>query len=299
MLRITHDEKKDKISGITPYGPGHFRMTDLESRNVSGHRLAFRRSGEGESVLLLHGIITNSFIWDNVASLLSPNFDVVAVDLIGCGGSDLSLDADFSITAQAELVAEFIDVLGIRPCHLVGHDIGGGIAQIIAVRNRNAIRSLALVNTIGYDFWPVQPIIAMRTPILRQLMMSTLDHGMLRLMVRRGLFHRDLLDDELMDRFWGQMGSPERRKAFLKLAHSLNKDHLLAVIDDLKRLDLPTLVLRGEHDIYLSPEISRLLHDDIAGSRFEATPTGGHFIQIDEPEWVADQLQRHMESTLE
>lgn len=241
-------------------------------------------------MLLVHGIMTNSFIWSEIVPRLAGEFDVIAVDLLGCGASDLSLDADYSIAAQAELLAEFTRTLEVKPCHFVGHDIGGGIGQIVAVRHRNAVRSLTVINPVGYDYWPVQPIVAMRTPILRQLIMATLDFGMLRLAVKRALYHRDLLDDELMALFWDQMSTTERRKAFLHLARSLNSEQLLAIEDDLRTLDLPTLILRGDADGYLSATICERLHTDISGSRLERIATGGHFIQIDEPNWVAEHL---------
>jgi len=265
-------------------------VTDLSFCSVTDRRTAYRRSGRGETVLLVHGITTNSFVWEEIVPRLSESFDVISIDLHGCGGSDLGLDADYSIAAQAESTAEFIRTLDIGPCHLVGHDIGGGIAQILAVRHRDLLRSLTLINPVGYDFWPVQPIIAMRTPILRQLVMATLDFGMLRLIVKRALYHRELLDDDLMACFWDQMSTGERRKAFLKLARSLNNEQLLDIEDELRDLDLPTLILRGDADIYLSAKICERLREDITGSRFERIDTGGHFLQLDEPDWVADHL---------
>ncbi len=265
-------------------------VTDLSFCSVADRRTAYRRSGRGEPVLLVHGITTNSFIWREIVPRLSETFDLTSIDLQGCGGSDLGLDADYSIAGQAEMTAEFIRILDIGPCHLVGHDIGGGIAQILAVRHRDLLRSLTLVNPVGYDFWPVQPIIAMRTPILRQLVMATLDFGMLRLIVKRAFYHRDLLDGELMGLFWAQMNTDERRKAFLKLARSLNNEQLLSIQRELKKLDLPTLILRGDADVYLSANICERLHTDIAGSRLERIATGGHFVQVDEPDWVADHL---------
>jgi len=268
-------------------------MTDLSFCTVDGYRLAYRRSGRGRPVVLIHGITTSSFVWRSVRPVLEGGSDVIALDLLGCGGSDLSLDADYSITAQAELVAGVIRELGVFPCHLVGHDIGGGIAQILAVRHPELLTSLTLVNPVGYDFWPVQPIVAMRTPILRQLVMATIDRGMLRLVVKRALFHRELLDDDLMGLFWDQMKTTERRKAFLKLARALDSSHLTTIEDQLRSIEIPTLILRGDEDVYLSPKICERLHDDIPGSRLERIATGGHFVQIDEPGWVARHLQGH------
>lgn len=267
-------------------------MADFTIRDVNDHRLAYCRSGSGEPVLLAHGITTNSFVWREIIPDLETGFDVIAVDLLGCGESDLSLDLDYSIIAQAELLAAFIHEAGIAPVHFVGHDIGGGIAQILAVGHPHLLRSLTLINPVGYDFWPVQPIIAMRTPILRQMVLSTIDFGMLRLVIKRALYHRELLDDELMGLFWGQMRSTERRKAFLRLARALNSDHLTSIEGKLRTIELPTLILRGDGDVYLSDEICTRLHRDIPNSRLERIATGGHFVQIDEPVWVIDHLKR-------
>lgn len=267
-------------------------MADFTIHDVNDHRLAYCRSGSGEPVLLVHGITTNSFVWREIIPGLETEFDVIAVDLLGCGESDLSLDLDYSITAQAELLAAFIHELGIAPSHFVGHDIGGGIAQILAVRHPELLQTLTFINPVGYDYWPVQPIIAMRTPILRQMVMATIDFGMLRLVVKRGLHHRELLDDRLMELFWDQMRSTERRKAFLRLARALNSDHLMSIEGELQTIDLPTLILRGDGDVYLSGEICTRLHGDIPNSRLERIATGGHFVQIDEPAWVTDNLKR-------
>jgi pimeloyl-ACP methyl ester carboxylesterase len=266
------------------------QVSELNDCVVSDRRMAYRRSGHGEPLLLIHGITTNSFIWREITPALAEDFDVVAVDLLGCGGSDLSLDADYSLASQTELVTELIHSLDIGPCHLVGHDIGGGIGQILAVRSPDSLRSLTMVNPVGYDFWPVQPIVAMRTPILRQIVMATLDRGMLRLVVSRGLHHRERVDAELMDLFWDQMSTTERRKAFLKFAGSLDNEDLMVIEPELGAIGIPTLLLRGDADVYLSGEICKRLHADIPGSRLERIATGGHYVQIDEPDWVGSQI---------
>ena len=64
---------------------------------IQGLQIAYTRIGDGESVLLIHGITTSSFIWRNIIPGLSKDYDVVAVDLLGCGNSSKDLSADYSI----------------------------------------------------------------------------------------------------------------------------------------------------------------------------------------------------------
>ena len=172
---------------------------------VSGHSLTYYREGKGETILFIHGITTYSFIWTELFNSLKSEYEVIAVDLLGCGASDKPIDVDYSLKNQVILLKEFLDVLSIAQVHLVGHDVGGGVAQIFAVRYPESLISCTLINSVAYDFWPVQPIVALRTPIVRQLAMATLDLGMFKLIVQRGVFNKERVTPELMDYFFEPM----------------------------------------------------------------------------------------------
>ncbi len=159
-------------------------MKSMNKCTISGNDIAYSRDGSGEPVLLIHGITTYSFIWRKIIPHLTPNYDVIAIDLLGCGDSDKPLDVDYSIKNQAEIIVEFIKKLELGKTHLVAHDIGGGVAQILAANYSELFVDVTLINSVAYDFWPVQPIIAMRTPIIRQFAMATLDLGAFRLIVK-------------------------------------------------------------------------------------------------------------------
>jgi pimeloyl-ACP methyl ester carboxylesterase len=265
---------------------------DLQKCKVSGHEIAYHREGSGETVLLVHGITTYSFIWRKLVPLLSANYDVISIDLMGCGDSDKNLNIDYSIKHHADLIKEFITQLGIKKFHFLGHDVGGGIGQIFAVKNPEYLFDLTLINSVAYDFWPVQPIIAMRTPIIRQMVMATLDLGTLKLIVKRGLYHKNKLTPELMEYFWKPMKTKEGRKSFIHFANCLNNQHLLEIEDELRKLKVPVLIIRGDADPYLSLRISQKLHSEIPGSRLIRIATGSHFIQEDEPEMIVEAVLR-------
>jgi pimeloyl-ACP methyl ester carboxylesterase len=162
--------------------------------------------------------------------------------------------------------------------------VGGGIGQIFAVHHPDLLYDLTLINSIAYDYWPVQPITAMRTPIIRQLIMAMLNKGSLKLIVQRGVYNKDRVDDELMELFWEPMQSSAGRKAFLHFAKCLNNQNLTTIENDLRKLDLPVLIIRGDADVYLSSAISEKLDSEIPHSYLKRILTGGHFIQEDEPE---------------
>lgn len=261
---------------------------------VDGHRIAYHRSGAGPTLLLVHGITTYSFIWRRVIPLLETEYDVIAVDLLGCGDSDMPLDTSYSIQDHATRLREFANALGIDRLHFVGHDLGGGIGQIFAVRYPEMLYDLTVINTVAYDFWPVQPITALRTPIVRQLMLASFDLGTFRLVVNRGVYHKDRVTQELMDLFTAPMKTSLGRKAFMHFARCLDNHNLTDIAEELRHLQVPLLILRGDADPYLSSSIAEKLHAEVPDSRLERIATGSHFIQEDEPEWIADRLRGFM-----
>ena len=264
--------------------------------DVEGSRIAYYRTGQGPSLVLLHGITTYSFIWRRLIQGLKNDFDLIAIDLLGCGASDKPRGIDYSIKAQARIIKKALDNLGIGKVHLVTHDIGGGIGQIMAVDYPEQILGLVLINSVAYDYWPVQPIVTMRIPFIRQLAMAALDFGIFKTIVKRGIYHKERVTDELMDLFWKPLKTREGRQGFLQLAKCINNELLLNISEQLRLLPMPVMIIRGDADPYLTPDICEKLHREIYGSRLERVKTGGHFIQEDEPELLVSYIKEFTEA---
>jgi len=259
---------------------------------INNQKICYTRSGnaDGDVMLLVHGITTYSFIWRKILPYLEKDYDVIVIDLLGCGSSDMPLDVSYSIKAHEQRLFEFIGQLGIQRLHLVGHDLGGGIAQIFAINHAEMLISLSLINTVGYDFWPVQPIIAMRTPVIRQLLMGALDLGMMKMLVKAGMYHKERVDNALMDLFWKPLRNSEGRKAFMHFARCLDHHNLMDIADKLRQLDVPTLIMRGNADPFLGGAIAEKLHADISSSQLLCIDTASHYLMEDEPQWVAETI---------
>jgi len=269
---------------------------DKEKISIEGHQMAFYRGGSGTPLLLVHGITTYSFIWRRIIPLLHDHYDVIALDLLGCGDSDMPLDESYSIKEHARRLCLFADTLGLQRFHLVGHDLGGGIAQIFAVNHPERLLTLSLLNSVAHNFWPVQPISALRVPIVREILMSAVDMGAMRIVVSRGLYHQERLTDELLALFLHPLTSQQGRKAFKHFARCLNADNLVEIAPLLATLATPTLILRGDADPFLSVNIRRFLADTIPGCEVHTIATASHFIMEDEPEWIAHKLLAFLES---
>jgi len=265
---------------------------------IDGYNIAYSRSGNssGEVMLLVHGITTYSFIWRKLLPFLEQHYDVITVDLLGCGESDMPLDESYAIKDHAARLYTFMQQLGIQRFHFIGHDLGGGIAQIFAVQHEDMLISLIMINMVAYDFWPVQPITAMRAPVVRQILMGALDLGMMKLLVKAGLYHKEKLTDELMELFWKPLRHRAGRKAFMHFARCLDNHNLMEITQELTQLTVPTLMMRGDADPFLGAMGAKRLHEAIPGSQLQCIATASHFLMEDEPEWAAKQILSFIES---
>lgn len=262
---------------------------------MGGVAVRLYKTGQGAPVLFIHGITTYSFIWRRVVDLLQNHYCLYVPDLPGCGDSSMDTRVSYSLKTHAERMAELLQAQVGEKVHLVGHDLGGGIAQLMAVEYPELIRSLVLVNSVGYDYWPVQPITALRAPVLRQLIVASFDLGTLKLVVQRGLYHKEKADAELLSLFMRPLQTAAGRMGLLHFARCLDNRNLLDIAHLLPRVTLPTLVVRGDADVYLSPVISQRLVEDFPQANLVRIATAGHFIQEDEPRWLCEKLREFWE----
>ncbi len=109
------------------------RAAELDGLSYKPLRVAWTDVGEGEPVILLHGIPTWSFLYNDVIPLLAPDRRVIAPDFLGHGYSDRRDFFDRSLLAQTAMIIRLMDHLGLERADFVGHDTGGGVALIMAI----------------------------------------------------------------------------------------------------------------------------------------------------------------------
>jgi pimeloyl-ACP methyl ester carboxylesterase len=85
---------------------------------------------------------------------LSAQYRCLAPDLLGLGDTETPWGADWSLPAQSRMVVGLLDALGIDRAHIVGHDHGGAVAQLLAAEHAGRVNRLVLSNAEAYDNWP-------------------------------------------------------------------------------------------------------------------------------------------------
>src|SRR5262249_53840808 len=110
-------------------------------------RVAYRDTGSGDPLLLVHGYPLSSQTWRKVVPLLTASYRCVAIDLLGAGDTQVTVDADLSIETQARMLARVMDALRLPSVTLVAHDSGAVIARLLAAFEPHRVRRLIVFDT--------------------------------------------------------------------------------------------------------------------------------------------------------
>jgi len=124
-----------------------WRSAGLERKEVQvdGDRIVYLEGGQGDTVLLLHGLAAAKEHWSLFAGPLTRDYHVVIPDLAGFGESTKRMGANYSIDSQVKRLDRFAEVLQLEKFHLAGNSMGGTIAAVYAARFPQKISTLALL----------------------------------------------------------------------------------------------------------------------------------------------------------
>ncbi|MBX3611353.1 MAG: alpha/beta fold hydrolase [Hydrogenophaga sp.] len=123
------------------------RIAGLRARSTTAahHALHYLDGGQGEPVLLLHGLFAEKDHWVDLARRLTPHHRVVVPDLPGFGASDRLDDAHYGYAEQVERLRAFMDSIGLQRAHVAGSSMGGALGAMLAREYPNRVASLAFI----------------------------------------------------------------------------------------------------------------------------------------------------------
>ena len=256
--------------------------------------VAYLRQGQGPPLVLLHGIPSSSYLWRDVIGPLSATFDVMAPDLLGYGDSDKRLDADLSIAAQARYMVAFMESLGVHQAAVVGHDIGGGVAQLMAVDEPQRVARLILIDSVVDNNWPVADIARLKEPAWDQIMVNIDLRKGLRKGLEAGMVTEGRVTDELVEEWTRPFQDLGGRRAYLRAARALNNRDLMSRSKHIEEIETPTLILWGANDAFLEPRWAETLKHKLRDTTVEIIDPGGHFLPLDRPDAVVEAIIRFL-----
>ena len=262
---------------------------DLDGARVYYYAAGTR--GAGEPVVLIHGFPTSGHLWTEVVPLVPAGHRVVVVDLLGFGRSDRPLPGRVGIHAHADRMIGVFDALGIRTACVVGHDVGGGIAQSMAVRFPHRVSRLCLVDSVAFASWPSRQVRLARSvlPVARHLPPSIV-LPMLRKRLLRGYTDHER-GAHSVAHYVRPFGGADGRDALVRHLLELDAADTSSIAAGLSGVRQPTAIVWGERNPFLPLGIGQRLRQTIPGATLDVVPGGRHFTPEEAPSRLGDALQ--------
>lgn len=276
-------------------------LADLAPReaHLSQGTIRYRELGTGDAIVLVHGLLTNSLIWDEMAQTLARDFRVIAPDWpLGSHSMPLEPGTDLSPQGLADLIAEFVAACELDGCTLVGNDTGGALCQLVCVSHPECLDRLVLTSCDAYDnflpamFRPLQ--VAARAPGSLRLMADALRLAPLqRLPMAFGWLSKRGLDPALVDSFLRPVRSDARIRSELAcVLRGIDPRYTLEAAERFGDFHKPVLIAWAAEDRFFKQDHARLLAESFADARLELIDDSYTFVSIDRPKQTADLIAR-------
>jgi pimeloyl-ACP methyl ester carboxylesterase len=281
------------------YSPEELADPDSRFIVVDGLKVHYKTRGQGEPIFLLfHGFSANVSTWQLVMTPLARMGTVVAYDRLASGLTQRVLPGDwqgenpYSPSQQVAQAIGLMDALGLEKAIFIGSSAGGNIALQTALAHPDRVAGLILIDTpvfegTGAPGWLL--------PLFKTPQMDHVGPLLSRwLGTQRG---------KLLELAWHDpdRASTELRQGYQKTFKVTNWDlalweltkatHATGLPDKLHNIAVPTLILTGDDDRIVAPELSRKLARDIPGATFKIFPECGHLPQEERPSLFLEAVQ--------
>ncbi|MBO0778004.1 MAG: alpha/beta hydrolase [Ktedonobacteraceae bacterium] len=270
---------------------------ERHSAQIIHYTLSYIAQGEANgpdgAIVLLHDIPAGAFTWEGIIpQLANLGRAVYAIDMLGYGQSDHPWPADTSPWGQADAIAFLLQKLKLTNIILVGHGLGGAVAQILATRlYREQTAGLVLIDTLCYQhaFAPNWPLPEMEKrqdyDAPQQTELKDLIHDLRETLPKGSQKASDF--SKTINQYLKVWNSELGKELLFQHIRLLIPSYVNSVSSDLRRLDRPVLIIWGEEDQQMPLKYAERLSREIEDSQLVTIPNAGHLVLFDAPNAVA------------
>jgi pimeloyl-ACP methyl ester carboxylesterase len=255
--------------------------------------------GDGPTLVLLHGLLMDCSLWDDVIADLSVDHRCVAPTLpLGAHRHAMHADADPSLRGIARLVAELIDRLDLRDVTVVGNDTGGALVQLLVCDNATRVSRIVLASCDAFDNFP--PGLTGKTLVLTGKLPPAMFGLFMQQMRLRPLRRLPIAFGWLTKR--GDAATARwikpvlqqreiRRDTVRVLRAAADKHFMLDAAECLPGYDRPALVVWASEDRVMPPDHGRRLAQLLPQGRLVEIPDSYTLIPLDQPAQLARSIR--------
>ncbi len=256
----------------------------LKAQTPLDIKLHYTTKGEGEDLLLLHGLGSSGITFNKILPSLSKRFRVFVPDLKGFGKSPKPRDGNYSIYDQYLVVKNFIIKHNIKHPIIIGHSMGGGVALLLALDTQIAPKKLILIDVAAYKQrlpkllrYANIPIFGMVGFYLLPSSYEVMDG------YRYAFYDNSKIPKDIVKELANNLSSQNAKYAFLTSNRELIPDDIDKISKRYKEIDIPTLIIWGDNDIVIKKSKAYKLHKDIPNSKLHIIKRCGHIPQEEKP----------------
>lgn len=266
------------------------RYTNASSRFVvvDDMLVHYRDEGQGSVVVLLHGAFSSLHTYDAWATALSEHHRVIRLDLMGFGLTGANDSDNYTMDSYVRFLRQFLNLLRIEQCSLVGSSLGGWIAWEFTARYPERVQQLVLVNSAGFleeDAIPL-PFRLARSRLAPHLLRYIIRRSVLELFVRQVFYDESKATPEVVDRYFDLFTREGNMEALLAIVGASFEEHTAALAD----IQQPTLILWGAEDAWIPVEHAYHFDALLPRSQLIIYPRVGHIPMEEIPEQSARDL---------
>ena len=254
--------------------------------------IAYQIQGQGYPLLLISGVGYGAWFWHKLAPLLAEHYQVITFDNRGAGETDKP-DGPYTVPMLAADTAGLLQALGIEGAYVLGHSLGGFIAQDLIVTRPELVGKLILAST-NYGGQQVIPITPEAMKILTNRQGDPLE------LVKRGIaiacapgFAEQQLEivGELINYRFTNPVPPAQYQAQVVAGAGMSALTDAQVTQRMQAIKVPTLILFGEFDMVVPPGNADLMVAKIANAQAKIIPATGHIFPIEDPTATVDAIR--------
>jgi pimeloyl-ACP methyl ester carboxylesterase len=269
------------------------QLGQQKSVDLSAGTVTYRETGDGPTVVFLHGLIVNGDVWRMVVPQVAPVARCISVDLpLGSHRPALKPDADLSPPGMAALIAEFLEALDLRDVTIVGNDTATGYAQILVTRHPERIGKLVL--TPGDAFWNFPPHFGKPLQLLGIVpgALTVASQAARSRLVQRLSYWpltKRLRDPDIFDSYVSPfLNDGDVRRDLGKVIASIRARYTQEAAERLTSFDKPVLIAWTKTSVVFPRAHAERLANLIPDARLEDIDDSHGFVGEDQPDRVAE-----------
>ena len=253
--------------------------------------LKYIDKGQGDVILLLHGIPTSGWLYRKMIDKLSQTHRVIAPDMLGFGSSDSPKGYDiYAPKEHANRLLALMDYLKINTWNHVFHDAGGLWTWELLRQSPEKIKKLVILNTIIYKEG-FKPPIRLKKGFIAKCIMAMYSNGITTNSMLKGLFKTGLVDDDIMTKadiegYKKPMLEGKVKAMYHFFSNTCND--LPNYSDVFENLNMPKCLIWGKHDDFLV--LNRMKEKVVSNLNLKEENThlieAKHFIQEEQPQKI-------------